>query len=357
MFRNLGFWLVLLTLTGGGLPAFASTEESPLVLVRPAMSIANPENAWLLGVVRAGSRLVAVGENGLILLSDNDGQNWHQAVVPVSVMLTGVAFANETTGWAIGHLGVVLKTTDAGEHWTLQLDGIQAAALVLEQAREHAIPGAEKSLAVRRAELLVDDGPDKPFLALEVRSRQEVLILGAYGYALQTTDGGEHWTSVSRQFENPMGMHYYGLAHHGNHRFVVGERGLLLRSELSTPFGALSQPYDGTLFGSVITGHGDVVAFGLRGNIVCSGDDGDHWKHIDSPVEASIQAGTRLLDGRVLLVAENGQMLTGRDCDSPFTLMNRRSIPAADLVQISRDQIVVVGPSGTQVINFANGKL
>ena len=48
--------------------------------------------ALLLGVARAGKRIVAVGEYGNILLSDDDGKTWHQAKdVPTTVTLTAVA--------------------------------------------------------------------------------------------------------------------------------------------------------------------------------------------------------------------------------------------------------------------------
>ncbi len=52
---------------------------------------------------KAGNRLVAVGERGIVLLSDDAGLNWKQVDVPVSVTLTGVQFVSPMKGWAIGH--------------------------------------------------------------------------------------------------------------------------------------------------------------------------------------------------------------------------------------------------------------
>ena len=42
----------------------------------------------LTRVVTAGNRLVAMGERGLVVLSDDGGRQWRQAQVPVSVTLT-----------------------------------------------------------------------------------------------------------------------------------------------------------------------------------------------------------------------------------------------------------------------------
>jgi photosystem II stability/assembly factor-like uncharacterized protein len=46
----------------------------------------------LLGAARAGERLVAVGQRGHILYSDDSGNAWQQAAVPVSADLNAVSF-------------------------------------------------------------------------------------------------------------------------------------------------------------------------------------------------------------------------------------------------------------------------
>ena len=107
----------------------------PRVLTQAALQSTKALLAATLAVTRAGRRLVAVGERGTVLWSDNAGQSWQQAQVPVQVTLTAVRFVNERTGWAVGHLGVILKTEDAGQTWALQLDGVQAAQAVATAAR------------------------------------------------------------------------------------------------------------------------------------------------------------------------------------------------------------------------------
>ncbi len=46
----------------------------------------------LLAVVKADKRLVAVGQRGHIIYSDNQGESWQQATVPVSSDLTAASF-------------------------------------------------------------------------------------------------------------------------------------------------------------------------------------------------------------------------------------------------------------------------
>ena len=80
--------------------------------------------SMLLDIAVAGERLVAVGERGHILTSQDQGQNWTQAEVPTSVMLTRVFFVDDKLGWAVGHDGNVLHSQDGGLIWALQRDGL-----------------------------------------------------------------------------------------------------------------------------------------------------------------------------------------------------------------------------------------
>src|SRR6185295_6805846 len=69
----------------------------------------------LLDLARAGSRLVAVGERGHVMLSDDEGATWRQAKsVPTRDMLTAVFFADGEYGWAVGHDETILNTVDGG---------------------------------------------------------------------------------------------------------------------------------------------------------------------------------------------------------------------------------------------------
>ncbi|MCA1733570.1 MAG: hypothetical protein LC732_08200, partial [Acidobacteria bacterium] len=57
----------------------------------------------MLDATRAGDAIVAVGERGLILISEDRGQTWTQVRVPTRATLTGVWFHDRQRGWAVGH--------------------------------------------------------------------------------------------------------------------------------------------------------------------------------------------------------------------------------------------------------------
>lgn len=282
---------------------------APLVLETPALQSVRAERSAILGLARAGERLVAVGERGTVLLSDNDGRSWRQAHVPVSVSLTAVQFVDARRGWATGHLGVVLHSEDGGETWIKQLDGIQAARLALAAAESS---GDQRQLDEARR--LVEDGPDKPFLDLYFSDALRGFVVGAYNLILHTEDGGQSWQPWMGRLENPNGLHLYGIRARGEHLFIAGERGLLLRSiDAGKSFQALASPYEGSFFGLVAGSAGELVAFGLRGNAWISRDDGEHWRVLPSQIQSSFVAGVVLDDGRVLLASQDGELVRASD--------------------------------------------
>lgn len=110
-------------------PAQASSLPPPLeAKARPVKQLTR---VAVQAMARAGDRLVAVGERGVVLLSDDEGRHWRQASVPVSVTLTSLAFVDDKIGWAVGHGGVVLHSIDAGATWSKQIDGAGLAKIAV----------------------------------------------------------------------------------------------------------------------------------------------------------------------------------------------------------------------------------
>jgi len=225
----------------------------------------------LAGIGRAGDRLVAVGVKGHILTSEDEGASWHQTTdVPVTVTLTDVCFNDEQHGWAVGHRGAILRTQDGGVSWSLQYDGFRAAK-DLYQALETA--GSENAFY---GEMMVEDGADKPFLGIDCLGDQSAVAVGAYGFGFSTKDGGDTWLPSPELFDGTQQMHVYGLSRLGDRLVFGGERGLLFSMTRSLDdYEPVTAPYDGTFFGVLGLGNGQLVAYGLRGNAYWSADAGD----------------------------------------------------------------------------------
>ncbi|MDD2103657.1 WD40/YVTN/BNR-like repeat-containing protein [Pseudomonas putida] len=293
-----------------GTAATAATDGLP---VQPAITSAMAAQSVMLSVARAGQRLVAVGERGFIIVSDDNGSTWKQIGSPVSMTLVKVRFIDDLEGWAVGHAGVVLHTRDGGLSWNKQLDGVQAAGIELQEARQAMDSSADSEKAQERlsqAQQLVDDGPDKPLLDLLFLDAKNGLVVGAYGLAFVTHDGGLSWQSIRSRIDNPNGLHLYSIERVGADLFIAGEQGTLLRSgDEGQTFESLTSPYEGTTFGLQSTNSGSILAFGLRGKAFESKDRGDTWQRLDTLQPVTLTSGLRLADGAVLLADESGRVL------------------------------------------------
>lgn len=301
--------------------AASGAEVNSQLFQQPSLPSALASQSLMLDVALAGQRLVAVGERGFILLSEDDGQSWQQVNSPVSVTLTRVVFPSATRGWAVGHAGVVLHSQDGGLSWSKQLDGEQAARLELEAAqRAHsAQPSEHSQQQLEAAQLLFEEGPDKPFLAVHFFDEQQGVILGAYGLAFATADGGASWQSIRERLDNPSAMHLYDIHELAGDLFIAGEQGLLLRSvDNGLRFSALESPANGTLFGLLATDAQGLLAFGLRGKTYLSEDRGDSWRTVPNSLPLTLTAGARLADGSLMLVDESGRTLLSRDNGHSF---------------------------------------
>lgn len=328
-----------------GVFAPGSARAEPDVLERPALTrVAERAVASvMLGLGRAGARLVAVGERGMILLSDDGGARWQQAAVPVSVTLTSVHFADAQHGWAAGHSGVVLGTTDGGQSWTKLLDGKLAAARVAEEAKK---PGASPAFAAE-AERLVADGPDKPFLAIHFRDARHGLVAGAYGLLFSTADGGRTWQPLQARLDNPRGLHLYSIHDAGDALYIAGEQGALFVSRNGgSDFESLPTPYPGSYFGVLGSG-GTLLVFGMRGNAWWSADQGASWHRSAVPGPNTLTAGTVLDGGRIVLVDDAGNVLASED--------GGRSFAPAGLAKLTPLNAVAAGAGGGLVVAGVRG--
>jgi photosystem II stability/assembly factor-like uncharacterized protein len=311
--------------------------EFPLL---PALQSDLAEKSLLLDIDHNGERLLAGGEEGIILWSDDNGRTWTQAEVPISLAVTSVAFAGQGNAWATAHDGYLLHSSDNGETWTVKLSGADVARLSvgpieaqveqLRTALEAATPenreDAEWALddalfALDEAMAAIDEGMTSPLLETWFADDNTGYALGAYGVFLRTTDGGETWVAENDRLDNPDNFHLYGIARSSAGTLVVaGEAGTLLRSlDNGNTWERVAMPYTGSFFGAVATPDGSLLVFGLRGNVFRSSDEGATWTSVDTGDERTLMCGTTGGNGAIVLAGAAGVVLRSDDAGMSFT--------------------------------------
>ncbi|HWU67436.1 MAG TPA: YCF48-related protein [Stenotrophobium sp.] len=254
-------------------PVVANAANAPI----PAMMAEHASSGLLLGVVNTGSHLVAVGGNGVIVLSE-DGVHWTQVQMPVDVTLTGVSFADDQHGWAVGHDAVILYTADGGRSWHIQ--SYQPAL-------------------------------DSPLFAVLAIDAQKVLAVGAFGLMEITDDGGLHWNKVDAPDMVNDKLHLNGITRLADGQLlVVGENSLAGVSADGLHWQRLTLPYDGSLFGALPWGDHGAIAYGLRGNIFMTADvHGGQWQPIEVATTNSFFGGFKLPSGEAVIVGGDSRVV------------------------------------------------
>jgi photosystem II stability/assembly factor-like uncharacterized protein len=349
------------------LPSMAFGIAVQGVLERPALKVREPAKSVLIDVAVADDRLVAVGERGIIVYSEDAGNTWQQAQVPVSVGLTAVHFPSPQNGWAVGHGGVVLHTADGGKSWERQLEGVQAAQMALENAQAKAERVGPEDLdaqqMVDNANLLVKDGPDKPFLDLYFVNDRVGFVVGSYGLIFKTEDGGATWKCLMDSVENPQSLNLYAIRAAGDAIYLVGEQGLFLVSkDGGASFRQVATPYHGTYFDLFAYPSGELVLVGLQGSAYWSADQGETFHKSEVAVGVSFTSVTPYRDDILLFANQAGMLLESRDRGKTIKLIDApRLAPVSSMAMMpgaDRDQhtIMTVGFGGAVRVQLPASK-
>ena len=301
--RLLAFSLALCAASLFALSGFAESKiEGPI----EGAEIVEPLAPFLvLDAALAGSRIVAVGERGHVLLSDDAGGTWRPVRTPLQATLTAVYFTDQKSGWAVGHDAVIVHTGDGGESWRIQ----------------NYAPDLES-----------------PLLDVWFADPMQGLAIGAYGLFLETRDGGETWSS--RQIGEDDAHHNAIVEAVDGRLYIAGEFGRILRSsDRGETWTALASPYEASFFGILAPPDGALLVFGLRGRAYRSEDGGTTWRKVVTGTENSLMGGAVRGD-EVILGGLGGVLLTGKNDGTAFTRHQRTDRKAISAV-VSIDGIAV----------------
>lgn len=337
------------------------------------------QQAMLLGVARADGRVVAVGEFGHILLSDDEGKTWRQAKsVPTRTTLTAVQFIDPKNGWAVGHDTTVLRTTDGGETWSKQY-------------------GKDES--------------DNALMTIIMSDAQRGLALGAFNFTVETNDGGTTWTqrrlatapapapaavppanngqtppaptapgsegavppandadlqsqadaeAEKKAQDAGVGGAYSageGDEAHLNGAFVAPNNMVVIAAEAGSVYRSLDggatftkvqTPYNGSFWNGMAMADGSLMVVGMRGNVWRSRDQGATWTKANTgSADQSVGGITRLQDGAIVLVGLGGQILVSKDGGENFVLTFRDDRKGLNGVIETRDgRVLAFGEVG-----------
>jgi len=266
----------------------------------PPAVIANQSPAqieWLLGpgallnaVDLAGRGVgAAVGELGAILVTSDAGVTWTVAKSGTDRALRGVAFADATNGVAVGAGGTVLRTADGGHAWT----AIHISSAAELRAVAFGGPGVAVIVGESGAVFLTKDGGDawQPVVsgttstlrAVRFASPSVAVAAGDDGALVRSTDGGLTWAPLESGTSAALrGLHFVtattGVAVGGDDRRWRAARVVLRTTDAGATWTKINVPKGARLYAATSASDGSIVAVGEAGASVRSSDQGLAWQ-------------------------------------------------------------------------------
>ncbi len=271
----------------------------------------------LVDAERFGTRIVAVGDRGYIVVSDDQGKSWKRARAPAAPLLTALDFLDDQAGLAVGHDSVILATRDRGDTWT------QVFSAPAEQ---------------------------RPLLDVIFLTRQTAIAIGAYGAYYESADGGKSWNPRKVITDD---KHLNAILELGDGALVIlGEAGtILLSADSGKTWAPGTSPYKGSFFGGLVANDGALVAFGLRGHIFRSTDKGKTWKPVENKFTTPLMGGDKLPDGALVIAGGSGTALVSRDNGLTFQPLATGSTRAfSKAILGAPNSVLLLGEAGAREV-------
>jgi len=339
----------------GAEAAVAPRAAQPPAFVDPldaaAEPVVSPGTRPMTAVASAGTRLVGVGQRGVIVVSDDHGHRWRQVPSPIQSDLTAVVFPTPSEGWAVGHDGVILHTSNGGLSWRKQLDGRLSNDRFVAYYRA-AVARGDTSAAPyqKQEENNAKAGASLPYLDVWFDDAQHGYAVGSFGSLAVTSDGGKTWLPGLEHIDNPDFLNLNAIRGIGGDVYIAGERGTVFRLDrTSGKFTRLQSGYTGSFFG-IVGNEKRIFAFGLRGTVYQSADQGTTWQKADTGTDSTLNGATVLGDGRIVICGSRAMLLVADPVTGAFQRLSADTpMLFAGIATDGADRVALGGSSGMSI--------
>jgi photosystem II stability/assembly factor-like uncharacterized protein len=275
--------------------AWAVGEDATMVRLNPEGDVSfyplESEGDLLAIACKGKSMAIAVGEDGVLLRTEDGGAGWQQLDVGTRARLRAVALSGGTAGFVVGD-GIVLRSDDEARSFTPvpDVEGDFTAVTTTAAGKLAWMTTASGEIWQLDGEVMtpVFTSPEGPLAGIGVTPEGAHLVaVGAGGLVLRSDDGGAKWTSVPTPTTRD--LHAVRISGKADLVVAVGAAGVVLRldDELGVSAEELLEP--GLALRALhlsFTGHGHVV--GDHGVALDSHDAGLHWEALELGLEEAL---------------------------------------------------------------------
>lgn len=333
----------------------------------PAQTTPTPNHAWQAVNVPTGknilalasdeeaTNLIAVGEDGLILHSQNAGKNWQIKTSGTHKKLHSIVFDPEYKTWvSVGEQGTILQgKTNQFDHWNI-IDAGQQATL----SGIYYVAAQKKLLAIGENGVLLvsDDGGNQwQTIALQTEATltglvsinpQTIIITCADGSILRSEKTVTEWELIATSSAAfPTGLIYDPL--HNTTIVLTADGEILISDDGGKLWAPVANIHEYLTDVTLIDAGKKLLASSANGSLLQSDNGGRTWVNLPAVTSASIDGILTLNDERVVAYGEGGLLIQSNDAGNNWTLLNT---PVNDfvhqLLKVDTNNWLAVGAKG-----------
>ncbi|UCD24213.1 MAG: hypothetical protein JSW51_14490 [Gemmatimonadota bacterium] len=281
---------------------------------------------------------VAVGRDGTVLYSRDEGANW-TLVTPIDSYINGVVSDNRGRFVAVGARGKILLSRDGGASWETIASGTEETlqAIASDDDGRFVAVGANGTIVISHDGAdtwnVVSSGTTDALLSVATDHDGTWVLGGAQGLMARSRDGGVSWTITNSN----MAAHVNDVTFVGEDRWVAV--GLLGKTAYSTDGGQTwtesSAPTRQTLEGVASDGS-SVVAVGWKGTAARSEDGGETWTVGETGTTQRLMALTLGRDGAFVAAGWRGTVAVSNDGGTSWAVQENLSRKVLEQVAYNR---------------------
>ena len=237
------------------------------------------------------NRGVAVGDGGVILATADAGKTWTARKTATTENLADVQMVGQE-GWAAGFDGVILHTSDGGETWRPQKSGVTQSLEAIQFLDDkngwavgwsgtilHTTDGGATWRQIKSSAAMWS------LSSIHFLDAKSGFISGFAGQLLRTADGGATWQSVKTPYSGWLTSVSFDSANRG---WITTDDGFLLSADGGTTWklttaGAAAEGQTQLFLSKLLRTSGVTWALGPFGLAQQTGD-GTQWKKIENPL-------------------------------------------------------------------------
>lgn len=310
--------------------------------------------ASFFSVIANNGVFVAVGENGLVVSSKDNGTTWQKIITDTNQSLHSIT-RNKDTLVAVGEDGVIIRSDDYGKKW--QIIKQEKVKCLLSIASHY-----DTFLAVGcDGDILKSDDNGKTWQKVESGTKKVLVSVANYngifvavgksGTILKSEDNGKTWQSIASTTDKNL----LSIITYKDMFVAVGENGVIVKSNDN------GKHWQSTVSGtnehlfSIHLNNNSLVAVGNKGVIIKSKDNGISWQYTGSTTDKHYRSIASYSDNFVI-VGLDGLIERSNDSGERWNRVNSYANMTLLSSAKNNDVVVGVGSGGTIVRSDDNGR-